>query len=132
MRCFLEPNNAVYLSLLGNIKDVQKKPQEALEYYKKALAIQPKNPYVHFNIGVLYRNQNLPDKMLEAFEEGLKYQKNLGVLRTVVEMSLRRASYYYHQKNYKKVKENLLRFRKYVDARHPKWKDVQVHRYLHI
>jgi tetratricopeptide (TPR) repeat protein len=56
----------LYLELLGNALDSQKKPREAIAAYKRGIKIDPRYPGLHFNLGVTFSGVN---KLKDARQE---------------------------------------------------------------
>jgi cytochrome c-type biogenesis protein CcmH/NrfG len=70
------PNDFDTLAKLGNLYyDSQVYPQ-AIEYYEKALAVQPKNPDVRTDLGTAYWYTGDPDKAIANFEKALAVRPN--------------------------------------------------------
>jgi len=61
------PRDLQALIILGNAYFDTDRYQEAIDTYSKALAIDPKNPDVRTDMGIMYRKLAKFDKALEAF-----------------------------------------------------------------
>jgi len=61
------PNDLNALIALGNIYFDTHRPQEAVDAYSRALAIDPKNPDVRTDLGIMYRELRRFDEALDAF-----------------------------------------------------------------
>jgi cytochrome c-type biogenesis protein CcmH/NrfG len=80
------PRDLQALITLGNAYFDTDRYQEAIDAYSKALAIDPKNPDVRTDMGIMYRKLGQFDKALEAFRQAARDQPlhinsrfNLGV-----------------------------------------------------
>lgn len=62
-------NNFVALSIKGNVLMELKKYDEALDFFKKSLDIQPAQPSPKLNIGLIYLRKNMPLESLKYFNE---------------------------------------------------------------
>ena len=47
---------------------------DAIDAYQKSLSIQPDNPHVLTDLGVMYRRSNEPEKALTAFNKAIAVQ----------------------------------------------------------
>ena len=69
---FLEPatENAriAYLNM-GNILDDAQRFGEAVDQYKRALAINPKDDAVYYNLGIAYKHLGQPERALESWRK---------------------------------------------------------------
>jgi CheY-like chemotaxis protein len=65
------PQDAHLYNRLGVSLRRQRKHQQALESYHKALNLEPQNEKVHFNLGVLYFDLGEKDKALKAFRQAV-------------------------------------------------------------
>ena len=67
----LKHDSSDYQSIVGvaNAYYDMDKAQEAIEYYERALKINPNDPGVLVDIGAMYRQQKNPDKAIELFNE---------------------------------------------------------------
>ena len=65
------PNNIFSLKLLAIIYGKQGRNDKALEYNKKAISIDPKNPDGYNNLGISYKNLNLIQEAINAFKQAI-------------------------------------------------------------
>jgi len=82
-----DPNNLQALISLGNACFDTDRYQEAIDAYSKALVINPKNPDVRTDMGIMYRKLAQFDKAIEAFRQAarddpkhLNSRFNLGIV----------------------------------------------------
>lgn len=68
------PRDVHLYNRLGVALRRQQKHRQALEYYQKALKLDPNNEKVHFNLGVLYFDLGETDRAREAMGLALKLQ----------------------------------------------------------
>jgi tetratricopeptide (TPR) repeat protein len=64
------------LQLLGMIRRMQGRLQEAEDYYRQSLAIDPKQPNVHYNLGNLLKAQARFDEAMESLQEAIRQKPN--------------------------------------------------------
>jgi cytochrome c-type biogenesis protein CcmH/NrfG len=69
-----DPRDLQTLITLGDACFDTDRYQEAIDAYSKALAIDPKNPDVRTDMGIMYRKLGQFDKALEAFRQAAKDQ----------------------------------------------------------
>jgi len=72
---------------IGNSYYQKGEYEKALEYYQKAININPKHTSAHYNIGIIYQNRNEDDKALEYYQKAIninpKYvdaYNNIGII----------------------------------------------------
>jgi len=70
------PHDLHLYNRLGVALRRQQKHRQALDCYRQALKIDPKNDKVHFNLGVLYFDLGEKDKAREAFRIALHLRPN--------------------------------------------------------
>src|SRR5205809_1055011 len=69
----LNPNNASTLNDIGNLLDqVFGKPEEALAAYTEARRLDPAQPFIHHNIGLLLFRQGRFSEAIVSYEEALR------------------------------------------------------------
>lgn len=66
-----DPNNARALYLAGQFRYEQRKLDDALEYFKKAAAIDPKYKNIWFSIGTLLLEMKKPTEAIPAYEQSV-------------------------------------------------------------
>ena len=69
-----DPRDLQALITLDNAYFDTDRYQEAIDAYSKALAIDPKNPDVRTDMGIMYRRLGQSDKAVEAFRQAAKDQ----------------------------------------------------------
>jgi tetratricopeptide (TPR) repeat protein len=52
----------------------QKQPDQAIDLLNQVVAIEPENPMVRHNLGVLYHEKGMTDEAVTSFEEALRLQ----------------------------------------------------------
>ncbi|MBC2713328.1 MAG: tetratricopeptide repeat protein [Desulfosarcina sp.] len=57
---------------LGHLYFGANRPNDAIEAYGKALAIEPENANVWTDLGIMYRRSGSPEKAVEAFDRAMK------------------------------------------------------------
>ncbi len=67
-----EKNNIRDISKATIFLEKQLKHDEATNYYRKALLIEPQNPGVHFNLGVALGNKGDLNEAIEHFREAVR------------------------------------------------------------
>ncbi len=86
-----ENARVAYLNM-GNILDDMQKYNLAIDYYKKALTISPKDDTVYYNMGIVYKHASKPDLAIEAWEKASQLNpKNAKPLIAIAD--------YYYEKN---------------------------------
>lgn len=94
---FIEPatENAriAYLNM-GNILDDAQRSDEAIDAYKRALAISPKDDAVYYNLGIAYKHNGKPELALESWRKA--HDLNQDSPRPLMAI----ADYYYESKHY--------------------------------
>lgn len=82
-----EPNSARACSNLGNNYFKNKRYEEAISLYKKALTFPYSYPFIHYNLGVTYEEMGLTDKAIAEYKASITSHNdntlaftNLGVL----------------------------------------------------
>lgn len=66
------PTETRYQVLKGDVLLTQKKTQEAFQLYQKVISEDPSNPLVYVSLANYYKQENLPDKAMEAIASALK------------------------------------------------------------
>jgi len=95
-----EPNNAVYLKNLGILYDQSGEKEKAIEFYEKALAVDPTSYDANFNLGVLHYNKGA-DISKKIRDMDLKqYQKDGKRLEGEAKVHFKKALPYF-ESNYK-------------------------------
>jgi tetratricopeptide (TPR) repeat protein len=95
-----EPNNATYLKNLGILYDQSGEKEKAVEYYEKALAVDPTSYDANFNLGVLHYNKGA-DLSKKIRDMDLKqYQKDGKRLEGEAKVHFKKALPYF-ESNYK-------------------------------
>lgn len=64
------PNEEKYCSMIAEIYMQEQKPEEALIWYEKVLAINPNNPYIQITLADYYAKKNNLDKAYQYLKEG--------------------------------------------------------------
>lgn len=81
------PQNAVALDKLGRCLFFERRYEESLNYFGRALAVDSGNFLTHYYCGLIYRIKNQLDSAQYHFEESVKlnpkYYKNYGNLGTI-------------------------------------------------
>jgi len=67
---------AEYYRYRGSVAARQEKWPESVQALEKAIALDPKQPYNHYYIGVAYSKTKRPDKMVEHLQMFLKLAPN--------------------------------------------------------
>lgn len=65
-------NNVFSLKILAIIYDKQGKHDIALEYNKKVVSINPRDPDAYNNLGISYKNSNLIHKAVTSFKQAIE------------------------------------------------------------
>lgn len=95
-----EPNNAVYLKNLGILYDQSGEKAKAIEFYERALAVDPTSYDANFNLGVLHYNKGA-DLSKKIRDMDLKqYQKDGKRLEGEAKEHFKKALPYF-ERNYK-------------------------------
>jgi tetratricopeptide (TPR) repeat protein len=83
-----DPNNVGILVELGNLYYDDKQYPSAIEYYKRALALQPANTNVRTDLGTAYWYMGNADNAISEFNKSLTYEPtkvdtlfNLGIVQ---------------------------------------------------
>ncbi len=66
-------NARVAYANMGNIRDDQHRYDEAIAFYKKSLAIDPKDSSTLYNLGIAYKHAGKPELAVSAFNEAARY-----------------------------------------------------------
>lgn len=66
-------NARVAYANMGNIRDDQHRYEEAVSFYKKALAIDPKDSSTLYNLGIAYKHAGKPELAVAAFNDAAQY-----------------------------------------------------------
>ena len=102
-----ENARVAYLNM-GNILDDAQRFDEAIEAYKKALSINPKDDAAHYNLGLTYRNAQKPELAIQSWKEASRLNPENPRARLAI------ADYYYEYKFYdlaeKEYQDILLRW----------------------
>jgi tetratricopeptide (TPR) repeat protein len=72
-----DPNNLDHLIQLGNLNFDLNRPQDAIGYYERALAIDSLNPLVLTDCGIMYSQTNQVDKALLYFDKAIAIRPDL-------------------------------------------------------
>ncbi len=57
---------------MGNLHFDTDRPEKAIMAYKKALELDPNNPNVMTDLGVMYRRKGQPSEAIKAFDKAIK------------------------------------------------------------
>ncbi len=60
------------LQLLGLVRSLQARPQDAADLYKRSLSVKPDQPHVHMNLGNALKNLGRTDEALAAYHEAIR------------------------------------------------------------
>ncbi|MEW6386807.1 MAG: tetratricopeptide repeat protein [Thermodesulfobacteriota bacterium] len=82
-----QPANVNLYNRLGIALRRQKKYDEALECYRKALDLAPQNEKVFYNLGILYFDMDDKEKSLQAFQTALKLKPDFPEAQEFMERS---------------------------------------------
>ena len=77
-----QPKNFVAMNLLGELAMADKKYDDAIDLFKKAIEINPKWPIPYNNMAFCYINQNKDELAVKAYQDGMAATNNSGLLRT--------------------------------------------------
>lgn len=66
------PEDAPAWTELGNLYFDADQPVQAIESYKKSLALNPSSPGVLTDMGVMYRRTGRPERAVEAFDQAIQ------------------------------------------------------------
>jgi len=66
-------NARVAYANMGNIRDDQHRYDEAISYFKKALAIDPQDSSTLYNLGIAYKHAGKPELAVAAFNDAAQY-----------------------------------------------------------
>ncbi|CAH8584852.1 unnamed protein product [Schistosoma turkestanicum] len=69
----VNPNNAKMWNNVGHSLESEGKYSEALDYFRKAVNVQPNDMGARINVGRTYMNLGMPDKAEEAYYGALEY-----------------------------------------------------------
>ncbi len=69
-----DPKNLQALVRLANMYHDAGKFDQAIEYYQKALGVEPKDPNVHTDMGICLRELGRADEAIAQFRTSLQYQ----------------------------------------------------------
>ena len=69
----INPNDEVTLLKLGNIYKLKDDNDKALDYYKKAIVVNPDYTDGWFNLGLVYANDNDISKSKDCFEKVISF-----------------------------------------------------------
>lgn len=72
----ISPDTVNVYNSLGVLSRRKGKFHEAVQHYRQALKIHPKEPHIHFNIGKLYIHMKEPEKAIPYLETALKLDPN--------------------------------------------------------
>jgi len=75
------------LNNLGVNLERQLKHEEAIYYYRKALLIEPKNPGIHFNLGVAFGNKGELKEAAEHFRQAINLKPDYGEARQALKLA---------------------------------------------
>jgi tetratricopeptide (TPR) repeat protein/SAM-dependent methyltransferase len=74
----LEPRNGAALNLLGNVALNNGRCDEAAGFLKRAVKDQPKNPFLHFNLGEALRRGQSFARAATAYQAAVKLKPDFG------------------------------------------------------
>jgi tetratricopeptide (TPR) repeat protein len=72
-----DPKNLDHLIQLGNLNFDINRPQDAIGYYERALALDSLNPLVLTDCGIMYSQTNQVDKALFYFDKAIAIRPDL-------------------------------------------------------
>lgn len=72
----VQPDHFDALNAMGVLSGQFKDPQQAIQYFDRAIAIQPGNAGPHCNRGLALKQLNLPDAALASFDQALALDGN--------------------------------------------------------
>jgi hypothetical protein len=75
------------LNNLGVNLERQLKHEEAIYYYRQALLIEPKNPGIHFNLGVAFGNKGELKEAAEHFRQAINLKPDYGEARQALKLT---------------------------------------------
>ncbi len=87
----LAPDTVNVYNSLGVLYRKKGDLDTSLMHYGKALKIHPEAPHIHYNIGRVYMDKNLPKKAESSFKAALKYDPDFTEARevlTAIELSV--------------------------------------------
>ena len=67
----VEPANITALEMLERIADQTGKPQQAIDFFNRAIHHHPGDPLLHFNLGVSLHDQGKLDEALASYRKVL-------------------------------------------------------------
>jgi tetratricopeptide (TPR) repeat protein len=82
------PNHGDALQLLGTIRSLQGRPQEAEQIYRRSLSINPAQPSTWLNLAHLFRSQQRLAEAVAAYRETLRLQPNYAAAQFYVAVAL--------------------------------------------
>ncbi|MBV9912425.1 MAG: tetratricopeptide repeat protein, partial [Sinobacteraceae bacterium] len=82
------PENADGLQLMGTLRHMQGRMEEAEKFYRRAIAANPELPQAHFNLGNLLRGLGLFDEAVSSFREALRLKPNYAEAHVNLGLSL--------------------------------------------
>ncbi len=69
-------NARVAYANMGNIRDDQHRYEDAIGFYKKALAIDPEDSSTLYNLGIAYKHAGKPELAVAAFNDAAQYNSD--------------------------------------------------------
>jgi tetratricopeptide (TPR) repeat protein len=70
------PQEPDALQLLGLVRALQARPQEAVDLYKRSLSVKPNQPHVQMNLGNALANLGRKDEALAAYREAIRQKSD--------------------------------------------------------
>lgn len=64
------------LADLAKFYFLNKKFEESVKKYKEAIKLNPNDPHLHYNLGIVYESMNILDLAKESFRKALSLDEN--------------------------------------------------------
>lgn len=74
----LTPGDAAALNLLASATMEDKRPEEAIPLFRRAVAAEPKNPFLRFNLGEAYRRSHAYALAVPCFQRAVVLKPDFG------------------------------------------------------
>ena len=72
----MAPNYTPVFLNLGNAYMSRKKFDEAIQNYKKAIELDPKDASAFYNLGIVYKTQNKGDEAIQFYKKAIELDQN--------------------------------------------------------